>query len=240
MDWNQFLPIGSLLTFSTALTGLCYVLIRAIRSIVETNIELNSELQESAKDRHESEQQHDAERAAWKSERADMQAQIDGLASKLLRVETDFTLYQASSQKVIDELSRELVKVKSQLAESRQEAQAMKQNVDDLTSALKVAQDRVKELEAREQELRLHLESAKRQIAELQRDLLSKDTDIKALQARVRELETELKKTQDERAALEAQNADLLHRLTSADPGEHDPAMSEPSETAAPDEVSHE
>jgi chromosome segregation ATPase len=161
-----------------------------------------------------------------------MLCQFDALQVKLIAVETDNTQYQERSQRVIDQLGQELIKVKQELAEARQEAQAMNNSINQLTSALTAAQDRVKELETREQQLRLDLADCQKQIAILERDNLVKDTEIAKLTGRVTELETELARVQVDRQRLEDEKAALLRQLSESISGgdERQPDAAEPSE----------
>ena len=228
MTVETLLPVGSVILLNSALVAVLFVLTRALKTTTETNIELNKEIKATAKDRHETEKTHETERAEWKTERLDLQCQLEAITQKLTRVEDEFARYKDSSQKVIDQLSQELVGVKRELALARQEAQAMKTNMDDLTTALKAAQDRVKELEGREGQLRLDLSEAREKIARLERDNITKDQDLRALQDRVKELETELRKAQEERAVLETANAELVRQLTAS--GREDNDRPEPSE----------
>jgi chromosome segregation ATPase len=212
---------------------------QAIGDLSKTNIALNQELKETAAERHKSERLHESERVEWKTERVDMQCQLDGVTSKLALVEADFDQYRKSSQQVIDQLGQELIKVKQELAEAREdaharkeEAQAMKDSIDKLSSALATAQNRVKELEVRENQLRLDLAEAQRKIAVLERDNLAKDTEIVALKGRVTELESELQRVQQDRARLEQEKAELLRQLegSTSDPDKGKPDEPEAAE----------
>jgi chromosome segregation ATPase len=205
---------------------------QAIGELSQTNMALNKEMKETAAERREREKVHETERGEWKAARVELQCQVDALQSKLIAVETDNTQYQERSQRVIDQLGQELVKVKQELAEARQEAQAMKDSIDKLTSALAAAQDRVKELEARENQLRLDLADCQKQIAILERDNLMKDTEIAKLTGRVSELEIELARVQVDRQRLEDEKAALLRQLNESVSGgdEGNPAEPEPSE----------
>lgn len=235
MDWDFLIPVGTVLITLVGVIGMAARSLRttsqAIGELSKTNIALNKELHEMARDRHAIEQEHEKERVTWKLERTDLQGQLDGVTAKLTRIESDFALYRESSQQVIDNLGQELVKVKRELESARQEALSMKQSIRDLTAALKAAQEQIQLNDQMQQQWKAELAEAKQQIAELQRDNLTKDHEIQALTSRVKELESKLEVSENARAALERREKELLARLAELqEPGEHDKPV-EPEKT---------
>jgi chromosome segregation ATPase len=152
--------------------------------------------------------EHEADRLQWKKEKTAMQDQID------LLIESD-----KKKDRRITELERE--------------AEAMNKSIVELSAALKLAQEEVRELKIREQQYKLDLAEAQREIATLKHDNLAKDNDLKALQNRVAELESKLQESEDKRTQAETRERELLAQLATleAEPGETVTPTPEPSES---------
>jgi chromosome segregation ATPase len=140
----------------------------------------------------------------------------------------------------IAQLDKKASKQEERITVLEREAEAMNQSIVELSAALKLAQEEVRQLKDREQQYKLELagyklelSEAQREIATLKHDNLTKDNDLKLLQDRVKELERKLQESEDQRARAETREKELLQQLAAlqTEPGEAVTPTPEPSES---------
>ena len=206
MDLELFIPLGAISALNVSLIGVLYVLSRSLRSVVDTNIALNNEIQEAVRDRRDRE-----------AERVILQEQVVQLATenKQLILDLEGVRHELNAVRLAHETA--IVIIKAEIETAKEELVKSGQNIATLNAS-------VTKLETREMRLSITLEQAEARIKQL-------ETENIGLLKRVDELESALAIAKTERAKAQKENEALLsviEQLKKRPPPDDDPPPKAP------------